>query len=63
MSGVDLNPRECDGYAVVVLRGELDLADAAGVAAALAAVVTREPDIIVDPPALELDSRHPGRAR
>jgi anti-anti-sigma regulatory factor len=63
MSGVDLNPRECDGHAVVALRGELDLADAAGVAAALAVVVAREPDIIVDPSALELDSRHPGRAR
>ena len=49
----------------LTLRGELDLADAAGVAAALAAVVAREPDIIkCDPPALpSVDSRHPGRAR
>jgi hypothetical protein len=36
MSGVDLSTRECDGDAVVEWRGELDLADAAGVAAALA---------------------------
>jgi hypothetical protein len=28
MSGVDLNTGECDGDAVVDLRGELDLADA-----------------------------------
>ncbi len=53
MSGVDLNTRECDGYAVVELRGELDVTDAAGVAAALAVVVVREPDIIVDLAALE----------
>jgi hypothetical protein len=63
MSGVDLNPRESDGHAVVEPRGELDLADATSVAAALAAVAAREPDIIVDPPAPELDSRHPGGAR
>jgi hypothetical protein len=50
MSGVDLNPRECDGHAVVELRGEFDLADAAGVAAALAAVDA-------------FGSRHPGGAR
>jgi hypothetical protein len=36
MSGVDLSTREWDGDAVVELRGELDLADAARVAAALA---------------------------
>jgi len=35
MSGVDLGTRECDGDAVIELRGELDLADAAGVAAAI----------------------------
>ena len=50
MSGVDLNPREGDGHAVVELRGELDLADAAGAAAAPA---------VVD----AFDSRHPGGAR
>jgi hypothetical protein len=67
MSGVDLNTGECDGHAVVDLRGELDLADAAGVAAALAAVAAREPDIIVDLAALEfIDAsgwpRHDGRS-
>jgi hypothetical protein len=35
MSGVDLSTRECDGDAVVELRAELDLAAAAGVAAAV----------------------------
>ena len=53
MFSVDLSTRECDGHAVVELRGELDLADAAGVAVALAPVADREPDIIVDLAALE----------
>ena len=48
MFSVDLSTRECGGYVVVALRGELDLADAADVAAALAAAVAREPGIIVD---------------
>jgi anti-anti-sigma factor len=45
MCGVDLSTREGDGHVVVVLCGELDMAAAAGVAAALAA---REPQVIVD---------------
>ena len=53
MFSVDLSTRQCDGHVVVELRGALDLADAAGVAAALAAVAAREPDIIVDLAALE----------
>jgi hypothetical protein len=44
---VDLGTRECGGRVVVALRGELDLADAADVAAALAAAVARDPRIIV----------------
>ena len=48
MFSVDLSTRECDGHVVVALRGELDLADAADVAAALAAAVAGEPRIIVD---------------
>jgi anti-sigma B factor antagonist len=48
MFSVDLSTRECDGHIVVALRGELDVAAAAGVAAALAAVVAREPGIVVD---------------
>jgi anti-sigma B factor antagonist len=38
---------------VVALRGELDLADAADVATALAAVIARKPEIIVDVAGLE----------
>jgi len=57
MFSTDLSTRGCDGYAVVALRGELDLADAAVVAAELAAVAAREPRIIVDLTGLEfLDS-------
>ena len=52
MFSVDLSTRECDGHVVVELRGALDLADFAGVAAALA-VAAREPDISVDLAALE----------
>jgi anti-sigma B factor antagonist len=53
MFSVDLSTRECGGHVVVALRGELDLADAADVAAALAAAVAREPGIIVDLAGLE----------
>ena len=53
MFSVDLITRECDGHVVVALRGELDLVDAADVAAALAAAVAREPRIIVDLAGLE----------
>jgi hypothetical protein len=61
MSGVDLNTGECDGHAVVDSRGELDLADAAGLAAAAA----REPDIIKVrwPATAHVDGRHPEGAR
>ena len=44
----DLSTRTCYGRAVVALSGELDLADAAAVAAALTAVAAEEPQIIVD---------------
>jgi anti-anti-sigma factor len=50
---VDLSTRPGDGYVVVELRGELDVADAAAVAAAIAAMAVREPEIIVDLAALE----------
>ncbi len=53
MFSLDLRTREIGGHVVVELRGELDLADAAGVAAGLAAVAAREPQIIVDLAALE----------
>jgi len=48
MCGVDLSTRDGDGHVVVVLRGELDMAAAAGVAAALAAAAASEPWVIVD---------------
>ena len=57
MSGVDLNTRDCDGHAVVELRGELDLAitrliDAFSVYASVAGAA-----------AAHVDSRHPEGAR
>jgi hypothetical protein len=48
MFSVDLSTREFDGHVVVALGGELDLADAAGVAAVLVTVAARAPEIIVD---------------
>jgi anti-sigma B factor antagonist len=53
MFSVDLSTREIDGHVVVALGGELDLVDAAGVAAALVTLAEREPEIIVDLAALE----------
>jgi anti-sigma B factor antagonist len=53
MCSVDLSTRGCDGRVVVALRGELDVADAASVVAALAAVAAREGEIIVDLAGLE----------
>src|SRR5512140_224962 len=53
MISVDLSTRECDGHVIVALRGELDIADAVSVAAALAAVAARELEIIVDLAGLE----------
>jgi anti-sigma B factor antagonist len=53
MFSMDLGSRECGAYVVVALRGELDLADAADVAAALGTVAAREPRIIVDLEGLE----------
>jgi hypothetical protein len=41
----DLSTRPGDGYVVVELRGELDVADAVAVAATIAAVAVREPEI------------------
>ena len=53
MLSVDLSTREGDGHVVVALRGELDIADAVSVAAALAAVAARDLEIIVDLTGLE----------
>jgi hypothetical protein len=43
MAGVDVSTRECDGQVVVALRGQLDMAEAAGAAAAFTAVAARGP--------------------
>jgi anti-sigma B factor antagonist len=48
MFSMDLGTSESCGHVVVALRGELDLMDAAAVAAALGVVAAREPRIIVD---------------
>jgi anti-sigma B factor antagonist len=53
MFSVNLSTRECDGHVVVASRGELDITDAASVAAALAAVAAGKPEIIVDLAGLE----------
>ncbi len=50
---INLSSRECDGRAVVALRGELDIADAASVAAALTVVASRARELIVDLAGLE----------
>ena len=50
---MDLSTRESDGQAVVALRGELEVADAASVAAALVAVAARARVVIIDLACLE----------
>ncbi len=62
MFRVDLRTRESGGHVVVELRGELDLADAADVAAALAAVGACGPQIIVDLAAQEFIGLCPPQA-
>jgi anti-sigma B factor antagonist len=53
MVSTGLNTRHHDGHVVVTLHGELDVTGAAGIAAALAAIVARDPDIIIDLAALD----------
>ena len=53
MFSADLSTRRFNRCTVVALRGELDLADAAAVTAALAAVAARDPVIIADLAGLE----------
>ena len=53
MFSVDRSTGDCDGYVVVALRGELDIADAVSLAAALVAVAARDLEIIVDLAGLE----------
>jgi anti-anti-sigma factor len=53
MAGVDLSTRGYDGRVVAVLRGELDIAVAAGAAAVLGALMSRAGEIIIDLSGLE----------
>jgi anti-sigma B factor antagonist len=53
MVNIDLSSVVRDGHAVVGLRGELDVNDAAGVTVALAGVADAHSDIIVDLTALD----------
>ena len=53
MVSMNLSSRQGDGRAVVALRGELDVADAASVAAALTALAARARELIVDLAGLE----------
>jgi anti-sigma B factor antagonist len=53
MFSVTMTTREWGGHVVVVLSGELDVTDAADIAAALAIVAAGAPEIIVDLAGLE----------
>jgi anti-sigma B factor antagonist len=53
MSSVELSTRESAGWAIVALRGELDVTEAASVAAALIKVAGRAREIIIDLAGLE----------
>jgi len=53
MAFIELATRECGGQVVVSLRGELDVADAASVAAALVQVAAGARQVIVDLEGLE----------
>jgi len=53
MFSADLSTRDGDPHVVVALRGELDVADAAGVVAAFVTIAARQPQIIVDLAGLE----------
>jgi anti-sigma B factor antagonist len=53
MALMELTTRECNGQVVVSLRGELDVAEAASVAASLAQVAARVSQVIVDLEGLE----------
>ena len=53
MFSVTMTTREWGGHVVVVLCGELDVTDAADIAAALAIVAAGAPEIIVDLAGLE----------
>jgi anti-sigma B factor antagonist len=48
MVSIEVSTVEYDSHAVVALRGEIDVTDAAGVAAALAVIVARHPNVVID---------------
>jgi anti-sigma B factor antagonist len=48
MLRVQLNTRECDGYVVAALHGELDMVDAAAVADGLCGLAAGRPAVIAD---------------
>lgn len=48
MISAELSARECGGYLVVALRGELDVIDAEAVSVALAAAVAGTPRVVID---------------
>ena len=58
MASAGLSTREYGGHVVVALDGELDIADAASVTAALTAAAARNPRIIIDLAALEYIDCH-----
>jgi anti-sigma B factor antagonist len=58
MASAGLSTREYGGHVVVVLHGELDIADAASVTAVLTAAAARNPRIIIDLAALEYIDCH-----
>lgn len=58
MRNVELQTRVCRGYAVVVLRGELDITDAESAADAVAALAADGQQLIVDLEALDFIDCH-----
>jgi len=53
MRGVELRASGCDGHVVVVLRGELDVTDAADAEAAITALLAPGRSLIIDMSALD----------
>jgi len=53
MPGVEMRTSACDGHVVVALRGELDVSGAAGVEAAITAVMVPGQSLIIDMSALD----------
>ena len=62
MLSIELSAAGDDGWAVAALHGELDVSEAAGVASALAVMVGRRPNIVVDLTRLEFIDCHGLRA-